>query len=95
MVVKSKVKKTKMKEESCGVCGNGQHKVPDSVEKAQKVKPKDVFGKNYSASKAEQTNRSKVPKGSHRMPDGTIMKNSQMDRMKSKKSKKTKRSSAY
>lgn len=91
MVVKSKVKKTKMKGESCGVCGNGQHKVPDSVEKAQKVKPKDVFGKNYNTKKPAQQG-SRVPKGSHRMPDGTIMKDSQMDRMKSKK---TKRSSAY
>ena len=92
MVVKGKVKKSRMKGESCGVCGQGQHKVPDSVKESKKVKPKDVFGKNYSSSKAE---KSKVPKGSHRMPDGTIMKDSAMKSKKSKKTKKTKRSSAY
>ena len=85
MVVKGKVKKSRMKGESCGVCGQGQHKVPDSVKESKKVKPKDVFGTNYSPSKA-----GKVPKGSHRMPDGTIMKDSAMKSKKSKKTKKTK-----
>ena len=83
MVVKGKVKKSRMKGESCGVCGQGQHKVPDSVKESKKVKPKDVFGKNYSPSKA-----GKVPKGSHRMPDGTIMKDSAMK--SKKKTNKTK-----
>jgi len=40
-----------MKECSPGVCDNSQHKVPDRVERYQKVKPKDVFGKDYDKKK--------------------------------------------
>ena len=37
----------KMKECSPGVCDASQHKVPDRVERYQKVKPKEVFGNGY------------------------------------------------
>ncbi len=44
----------KMKECSPGVCGNSQHKVPDRVERYQKVKPKEVFGKGYDKGKTNK-----------------------------------------
>lgn len=48
----------KMKECSPGVCDNSQHKVPDRVERYQKVKPKDVFGKDYdSITKKKKTKK--------------------------------------
>ena len=45
----------KMKECSPGVCDTTQHKVPDRVERYQKVKPKDVFGKDYDKKKKTKT----------------------------------------
>ena len=41
----------------------------------------------YSNKKPKRKPKGKVPKGSHRMPDGSIMKDSQMDRVKPKKQK--------
>ncbi len=78
--------------EDIGVMSFVQHDVPDSVEKYNKILPKEVFGKRMTrevpAPKKRKigkgTKTGKVPKGSHRMPDGTIMKDSAM---KSKKPK--------
>tara|TARA_R110000737_G_scaffold235762_1_gene248361 strand:+ start:1303 stop:1743 length:441 start_codon:yes stop_codon:yes gene_type:complete len=85
----------KMKECPSGEC---QHEVPKSVAEAKKIKPKEVFGDNLKStpkkSKGRNTSKAgarpkskKVPKGSHRMPDGSIMKDSAMTD-KSKKHKK-------
>lgn len=41
----------KMKKEECSACGDTQHKVPKMVEEHKKVKPKEVFGTNYSNKK--------------------------------------------
>jgi len=53
-------------------------------EKSKRLKPKDVF--DYK--KEEPSDRKKVPKGSHRMPDGSIMKDKDM-KPKGKKKKKS------
>tara|TARA_R110000796_G_scaffold71323_3_gene161717 strand:+ start:571 stop:855 length:285 start_codon:yes stop_codon:yes gene_type:complete len=67
--------------------GKCQHEVPKAVEEATKIKPKEVFGDNYKStpkkSKGRNTSKAgprpkKVPKGSHRMADGSIMKDSAM-----------------
>lgn len=50
-------------------------------EKSKRLKPKDVF--DYK--KEEPSDRKKVPKGSHRMPDGSIMKDKDMKPKKKKK----------
>ena len=69
----------KMKACESSPCGETQFNIKDSVEKNKKIKPKEVFGKDY--------NKKKVPKGSHRMPDGTIMKDKDMPNKKGKKKK--------
>ena len=59
------------------------------LEKDKKVKPSDVF-EGYIPPKAKKKKKSKmssVPKGSHRMPDGTIMKDSDMPKKKKKTAK--------
>ena len=53
-----------------------QFKVGESVKKNSRLKSKDVFDKPKE--------KKKVPKGSHRMPDGTIMKDKDMPKAKSK-----------
>jgi len=58
-----------------------------SVEKDKKVKQSDVFGKTGKA-KAKPKSKAKIPKGYHRMPDGTIMKDSDMKKTKKDKKKK-------
>jgi hypothetical protein len=58
-------------------------------EDAKKIKSKDVF-EGYKAPKSKSKgskSKGKVPKGYHRMPDGSIMKDSDMKKGKSKKSK--------
>ena len=74
----------KMKECPDGEC---QHEVPTAVAEAKKIKPKEVFGSNLKStpkkSKGRNTSKAgvrpkKVPKGSHRMADGSIMKDSAM-----------------
>ena len=55
-----------------------------SVDKDKKVKQSEVFGQTKS--------NKKVPKGSHKMPDGSIMKDSDMKKTKKPK-KKTKKKS--
>ena len=52
-----------------------------SVEKDKKIKHSEVFGKGT---------KKRVPKGSHRMPDGTIMKDSDMPKKNKKKQTKKK-----
>ena len=53
---KAAVKRNKLKPErkmkECGssVCGETQYKVKESVEKNKKIKPKEVFGSNYTKS---------------------------------------------
>tara|TARA_R110000803_G_scaffold77910_3_gene142857 strand:+ start:4918 stop:5169 length:252 start_codon:yes stop_codon:yes gene_type:complete len=56
-----------------------------SVEKDKKVKPKEVFGKDAVKKKPNKKPNKKVPKNSHRMPDGSIMKDSDMPKKKTKK----------
>eukprot|EP01051_Picozoa_sp_SAG22_P006647 SAG22_NODE_442_length_10476_cov_4.827792_4_plen_79_part_00 len=56
-----------------------------SVEKDKKVKQSDVFGKKSSAKAKPKAKSKKVKKGYHRMPDGTIMKDSDMKKDKKKK----------
>ena len=71
---KNMAKKSKgrtMKECENSSCGKTQHDVSTDVEKQKKVKSKDVFVK-----------KAKVPKGSHRMPDGSIMKDKDMKKPK-------------
>ena len=71
---KKKKKVIQMKSVSdTGVNTEAQHKVPERVEQYQKILPKEVFGKAASS-----RSKGKVPKGSHRMPDGSIMKDSEM-----------------
>lgn len=71
---------SKMKACESSPCGETQFKVKDSVEKNKKIKPKEVFGSNYQ--KKKEKKKGKVPKGSHRMPDGSIMKDSDMKKKK-------------
>jgi len=77
-----------------------------SVEKDKKIKHKEVFGKGTGKPTGKKPkvkpkviyDKSKrVPKGSHRMPDGTIMKDSDMPKPKVKKNKKktVKKKSTY
>lgn len=63
-------------------CPNGecQHEVPKRVEESKKIKPKEVFGANYKQQR--KVGKGKVPKGSHRMPDGSIMKDKDMKKKK-------------
>ncbi len=63
-----------------------------SVEKDKKVKQSDVFGKTGKVkAKPKAKSKAKIPKGYHRMPDGTIMKDSDMPKKKTKKDKKKKK----
>jgi len=55
----------------------------------KKIKPDKIFDGYNSKSKKKSD---KVPKGFHRMPDGSIMKDSDMKKKKTKKTKKTKKS---
>lgn len=48
---KKKEKPKQMKEKECSACGETQHNVPKSVDESKKIKPKEVFGDNYSKSK--------------------------------------------
>lgn len=47
---KSQIAK-EMKGKECSACGETQHNVPKSVEQNKKIKPKEVFGKDYNKSK--------------------------------------------
>ena len=40
-----------MKEKESSPCGETQHNVQKMVEESKKIKPKEVFGDNYSKSK--------------------------------------------
>jgi len=56
-------------------------------DKSKRLKPKDVFDYKKEEPSDKQSNK-KVPKGSHRMPDGSIMKDKDMKpKGKKKKSK--------
>tara|TARA_R110000803_G_scaffold38352_2_gene82855 strand:- start:32 stop:256 length:225 start_codon:yes stop_codon:yes gene_type:complete len=73
--------------------GNKIKKAPEnyfdmkgSVEKDKKVKMKDVFGTDKGK---KSNNKKKAPTGYHYMPDGKLMKDSDM------KKKKTKKKSTY
>lgn len=48
---KKKEKPKQMKEKESSACGETQHNVPKMVEESKKIKPKEVFGDNYSKSK--------------------------------------------
>jgi len=72
--------------DSSNPCADCQYDLNKEREKDKKIKPKQVFDFKNTDSK-KQKNK-KVPKGSHRMPDGSIMKDSDMpSKGKSKKNK--------
>ena len=50
-----KKKKTAKQMKSCegSVCGDTQHKVPKVVEENKKIKPKEVFGDNYTKGRSQ------------------------------------------
>ena len=48
---KKKNKTKEMKPKECSACGDTQHNVPKSVEQNKKIKPKEVFGKDYNNKK--------------------------------------------
>ena len=78
-----------MKGVECSTCGGTQHNIPQANDEFKKVKSKDVFEQAPTKSKPTKSKpkkNTKVPKGSHRMPDGSIMKDKDM---------KSKRSSGY
>jgi len=50
----------KMKDCESSVCGETQHKVRESVEKNKKIKPKEVFGKDYNKKSKKQKDRKKA-----------------------------------
>ena len=60
--------------------GRCQYNIQEDVVDQKKVKEKDVFDKGT---------KKKVPKGSHRMPDGSIMKDKDMK--STRRPKKTRR----
>ena len=51
----NKKKKTAKQMKSCegSVCGDTQHKVPKVVEENKKIKPKEVFGDNYTKGRSQ------------------------------------------
>lgn len=52
---KKKIKKaTEMKSKECSTCGETQHNVPKTVQENKKIKPKEVFGKDYNKSKSKK-----------------------------------------
>lgn len=54
-----------------------QFKVKESIAQSKKVRSKNVF--DYKGLSNKSVNKKqKVPKGSHKMPDGTIMKDKDM-----------------
>jgi len=65
----------------------------DPIRESQKkdndkvVKPKDVFVGYKDQKKPKKKKVKSVPKGSHRMPDGSIMKDSDMKKKDKKKTK--------
>tara|TARA_R110000765_G_scaffold196197_2_gene301700 strand:- start:347 stop:598 length:252 start_codon:yes stop_codon:yes gene_type:complete len=65
-----------------------------SVEKDKKIKHSEVFGKGTGKPTGKKPTgkgtKKRVPKGSHRMPDGTIMKDSDMPKKNKKKQTKKK-----
>ena len=52
-----------MKPKECSSCGETQHNVPKSVEQSKKIKPKEVFGSNYTKGQSK-SDTSKSNKGS-------------------------------
>jgi hypothetical protein len=62
-----------------------------SVDKSKKVKQSEVFGKQ-SKPKQSKPKKKKAPPGYHYMPDGKLMKNSDMKKKSKKKDSKKKSS---
>ena len=93
-----KTKTTKVKslgDDHASATTHSVFNLPKDVEKKSKVMAKDVFDMPKSKSKKKTKKKSsKVPKGSHRMPDGSIMKDSAMKK-KSTKKKSTKKDTTY
>lgn len=56
-----------------------------SVEKDKKVKMKDVFGSDQGKNKTSSKKKKKAPPGYHYMPDGKLMKDTDMKKKKPKK----------
>ena len=65
------VKKVKMYD------SNEVYNLEDKLKKDKTVKQKDVFQTDPSKKKSK-TKSKKIPKGYHRMPNGRLMKNSDM-----------------
>ena len=53
------------------------------------------FAVNFGGKKEKENKEKKVPKGSHRMPDGSIMKDSDMNKQSSKGKKSSMKTSSY
>ena len=77
-----------MKKKKCDYNNEDCFNLEETQEDAKKIKSKDVF-EGYKAPKS----KSKVPKGSHRMPDGSIMKDSDMKKRRT--APKSKKKSKY
>ena len=71
--------------DSTNPCADCQYDLIKERNKDKKLKPKDVF--DFKNSDSENQKNKKVPKGSHRMPDGSIMKDSAMKKKGKKKSR--------
>jgi len=69
----------------------------DRVKRDNKVSHKEVFGSMPKKSPNKKKTTKKIPTGMHVMPDGTLMKNSDMPKKSKTKSKKksTKKKSSY
>lgn len=60
---KNKTRKTReMKPKECSACGETQHNVPQSVEQNKKIKPKEVFGKDYAKGRSQSDTYNKKKK---------------------------------
>ena len=83
MPKKAKIKKVPKIKEGCDATTKCVYDIPNEIVKDSKIKSKDVF-------EGLDKKKSKVPKGSHRMKDGSVMKDSAMKKKSSTKKKSTK-----
>jgi len=65
----------------------------DRVKRDNRVSHKEVFGMPKKSPNKKTTK--KIPKGMHVMPDGTLMKDSDMPKKTKSKKKSTKKKSSY
>ncbi len=71
----------------------------ERVKRDNRVSHKEVFGMPKKSPNKKTRNKlvdtKKIPKGMHLMPDGTLMKNSDMPKKTKSKKKSTKKKSSY